>query len=162
MSFWSVVQTEVQRERTAVEHLTRAGFVTYAPRIKVKKRGIERTPLLFPTYVFVLIERCWHDARWSPGVVRLLMDGDRPARLQDRVMDEIRSREVGGYVKLKPPPKARKGERVRINGGRFDGFVGVFEGQTTRERQHVLLEMLGAWRRVELGPADAVEVVPSA
>jgi transcription antitermination factor NusG len=156
------VQTEVQRERTAVEHLTRAGFVTYLPRIKIKKSGIERTPPLFPAYVFVQIERHWHDARWSPGVVRLLMDGDQPAKLQDRVMEEIRSREVGGYVKLKPTPKARKGQRVRINGGRFDGHIGLYEGQTAHERQRVLLEILGAWCPVELGPADAVEAVPSA
>jgi len=156
------VQTEVQRERTAVEHLQRAGFVTYVPRIKIKKHGIERTPPLFPTYVFVQIERRWHDARWSPGVVRLLMDGDQPAKLQDCVMEEIRSREVGGFVKLKPPPKARKGERVRINGGRFDGHVGLYEGQTARERQRVLLEILGAWCPVELGAGDQVEVIPGA
>jgi hypothetical protein len=52
----------------------------------MRKAGkIERTPLLFPGYAFVLIVLQWHAARFAPGVIGLIMDGERPARVPDSV-----------------------------------------------------------------------------
>jgi hypothetical protein len=48
-----------------------------------------KTPLLFPTYVFVLIELQWN--RWSPGVVRLEMDGITPAAVPDAVVTSLKA-----------------------------------------------------------------------
>ena len=36
---------------------------------------------LFPGYLFLAIELQWHAARTAPGVARLVMDGERPARV---------------------------------------------------------------------------------
>jgi hypothetical protein len=42
------------------------------------------------------------------------MDGIRPARLADGVIEEIRRREVGGLIELASPSPLRRGARVRI------------------------------------------------
>ena len=50
---------------------TRPGFASPGPRMAARW---SRTPLLFPGYLFVLIELQWHTARWAPEVVRLVMN----------------------------------------------------------------------------------------
>jgi transcription termination factor NusG len=79
MSFWCAAQLQPQRDGLALHCLKQAGFETYAPRLRehrtVHGRKVTRTPLLFPGYLFALIELQWSRARWSPGVVRLIMDG---------------------------------------------------------------------------------------
>ena len=52
---------------------------------------------------FVSIELQWSKARYAPGIVGLIMNGAGPARVPDRVVAEIRSREVGGLVKSPKP-----------------------------------------------------------
>jgi transcription antitermination factor NusG len=75
------------------------GFETYAPRLRERRvrhgRKVEIRPLLFPSYVFVLIELQWHQARWAPGVIRLVMDGMSPAVVPNPVIAALRARERG-------------------------------------------------------------------
>ena len=52
------------------------------------------TPALFPGYIFVLIELQWHAIRRTPYVVRLIMNGDQPARVPDRIIEELRLSKV--------------------------------------------------------------------
>src|SRR5262245_29703186 len=114
--YWCAAQLEPRRDGLALHCLRQAGFETYAPRLRERRilrgRKVVQTPLLFPGYLFVLIELQWHTARWSPGVARIVMDGMAPARVPDRVIAAIRSRETGGLVEL--PPKFRRGDSVRI------------------------------------------------
>ena len=155
--YWACAQLQPQRDMLALHFLRQAGFETYAPRLReprsVQGRKVVRTPLLFPAYAFVLIQMQWHTARWSPGVIRLVMDGVQPARVPDNVIDEIRAREVRGLVELAKPPKFRPGDRVRV-------LRGPFAEQLTppHERVAVLLSLLGGRHRVTLA-ADAVEAI---
>lgn len=149
--YWSVVQTESQREKVAAKFLKDGGFATYLPRVLVKKR---ETPL-FPGYLFVTIDTQWWGIRWSIAVVKLLMSDDVPARVPDKVVDGIMRREGSdGLVKL---PKVRglmRGDRVRIVRGSFEGHLGIFEGMSGDARVCVLLELLGRSVPVSLGCAD--------
>jgi len=74
MAFWAAAQLQPQRDQLALHCLKLFGFETYAPRLRdqrtIRGRKVIKTPLLFPGYVFVLIELQWNQARWSPGVVR--------------------------------------------------------------------------------------------
>ena len=84
-------------------------------------------PLLFPGYLFVLIELQWHAARWAPGVVRLVMNGVGPAAVPDGVIADLKGRETGGLIDLPRPPKFRTGDRLRVISGPFDGHVGLYQ-----------------------------------
>jgi transcription antitermination factor NusG len=106
------------------------------------------------------IELQWHRARWSAGVLGLIMGAHQPAHVPDSVIDEIRGREVGGLIELAPPPALRRDARVRIVAGPFANHLAIYAGMKPRERVEILLQLLGAVQRVEL-PKDAVEVVSS-
>jgi len=159
MPFWCVAQSQPLRERLAQEELIEAGFDVYYPRIQFRQNGRARISGLFPSYLFISINDRWWSARWCRGVIRLLgPDGAPPARVHESVIGEIRKREKNGFVVLKPTPsKIQLGQRCQIIGGRFDGKIALFQGQSSRERIFVLLEILGQQARVELGQNDRIE-----
>jgi transcription antitermination factor NusG len=146
------------------EELANAGFQVYLPRIRIKQKQRWRTPPLFPSYIFFQFVDRWWAARWARGVLRLLPGDDGPPHpVDDRVIAEIKARERNGYVILRPKPsKLQKGQQVRIVGGRFDGRIALFEGQSKGERNRVLLELLGQWVQVDLAATDQIEPQPIA
>jgi transcriptional antiterminator RfaH len=168
--FWSVAQLEAfllhhpkNRDRTLAERqLDRAGFETYLPCTKTRRDGCTRIAPLFPGYLFVRVS----DHRWRPifdaigsGIIRILMAGERPARLPNSAIDEIRHREVRGFVRL--PARILPGQHVRVMTGAFRDQVGLYEGQSARERERVLLQMFGQTVRVELHKTDRIEPLAS-
>ena len=162
MSYWACARLVPRQEKLALFHLERIGFVTYLPRLREHRRlngrKILATPALFPGYCFFVVEAQWHAARSSIGVIGLIMDGLRPARVADSVIDEIRSRERGGLVELPKREEFRMGEAVRVTHGPLSGQLGLYQQQRGSERVLVLLALLGGQQRVEL-PKDTIEVV---
>ena len=170
MPFWSVARLQPQRERLALKCLALYGFETYMPRVRetrtssqvvclvgtVRRRRVEVEKPLFPGYCFILIQLQWHGVYSAAGVIRLLMDGDHPARVADTIIDDIRKREVGGIVRLPKPPPFRSGDRVRVVRGPFEGHFGLYDGMAPRERVYVLLSLLGTQVRTEMAEADVV------
>jgi hypothetical protein len=138
---------ESQCEHTVRLLLARAKYETYMPRIRV--RGGRILPL-FPSYPVM----------WTPRVIRLLMSGDKPARLPEKTVDEIRKRQVGGFVKLPLPPRLKRGQQVRIVRGYFEGQIAVYEGMTGKDRERVLLDLLGQKVSVELPDRDLEPLLP--
>jgi transcriptional antiterminator RfaH len=160
MSYWACAQLEANRERLALHCLGLAGYQTYLPQIRARRLTQTRkvspqTPPLFPGYAFVLIELQWHTARWSPGVLRLVLDGVQPAKVPDRVIADLKGRERNGLIELLPPPGFRHGDPVRITRGVFAGQLAIFDGMRPHERVAVLLRLLG---RVELPEGDIAAV----
>jgi transcription antitermination factor NusG len=88
----------------------------------------------------------WWNARWSPGVVRLIMDGLLPARVPDAVISGIRSRERAGLIEL-PKLRLEPGMRVRVISGPLCEQIGLLGALRPHER---VLVLLGGQQRVEL------------
>jgi transcriptional antiterminator RfaH len=150
MSYWIVAQTESQRERTAARYLARSGFENYLPCIK-RRKLIEP---LFPGYIFVRIERHWHTINNTIGILRVLLAGECPAVLRDNVLDEIRGREDRrGLIRL-PKKVHRRGARIRITRGMFADHPGFYDGASGKDRERVLLDVLGRLVRVYVAPND--------
>jgi hypothetical protein len=126
--YWCCAQVEPRRDRLASHCLGLAGYEIYQPLLREQRRSHGRkiiaTPPLFPSYLFVWVVRGWWDARWSPGVVRLIMDGLLPARVPDTVINEIRSRERNGFVEL-PKPRGLVGMKVRVLQGPLKEQIGL-------------------------------------
>jgi transcriptional antiterminator RfaH len=87
------------------------------------------------------------------------MSGDRPEQVPDRILDEIQRREVRGAVELPKLPGMKAGDRVRVLGGPFKGFAGLYHGMSGRQRVEVLLSILGGQRSVTL-PRSDIELAP--
>ena len=158
--YWACARTELRREAVAVRYLRLAGYETYLPQLRAQRRvagrKIEARLPLFPNYCFLAIEGAWHSARWTVGVLSLIMDGERPARVPDAVIAEIRSRERKGLVEL--PSRFKRGDAVRILRGPFREQVAIYAGMKAHERVDVLLSLLGGEHRVTL-PRGDVEAV---
>jgi transcriptional antiterminator RfaH len=162
VSYWACARLEPHRERLALHCLELNGFEVYLPRLREHRishgRKIEVRPPLFPGYCFIAVELQWHTARWTVGVLGLIMGGIQPARVPDVVIAEIRARERGGLVELPQRTTFRTGETVRVTHGPFSGQQGLPHCQRPRERVLVLLALLGGHQRVELAKGD-VEAV---
>src|SRR5258705_8556246 len=102
MSYWACAHLESRREMVAQQFLKLAGYDVYIPRIceqrQRRKRRFEVISPLFPAYAFVVIEQQWHTARWSIGVIGLIMDGTVPARVPDHIIQGLRKRERKGVI----------------------------------------------------------------
>lgn len=131
MPHWTAARLQPHREALALNFLKLRGFETYFPRIRerrvVRGRRVLVTPPLFPGYAFVAIELQWHAARWSPGVLSLVMDGDRPAKVPDTDIADLRACERNGFVvlpeQLRQSSSFRLGDRLRVRGGPLTGFA---------------------------------------
>ena len=122
---------------------------------RLNGRQVIATPPLFPGYAFVAIALQWHAARWSPGIRGMVMDGDKPAKVPDMVINDLKKREQNGLIELPPLPSLQRGDQVKIVRGAFAGQLALFEGMRPHERVAVLLTLLG---RVELPKGDVVGV----
>jgi transcriptional antiterminator RfaH len=162
VAFWAVARLQGHRERLALHCLGLAGYPTYLPRIRARRvignRKVSEAAPLFPGYCFLTIELQWHVARWAPGVINIIMDGERPARVPDQIIRALRGRERGGLITLptKPPlgPPFVPGDRLRIRSGPFTGLNGLYAGMAPHDRVLVLLTMLGGERTVAFAKDD--------
>src|SRR5215472_15695850 len=100
MGYWACAQLVPNQTALALHCLGLAGYEVYCPRLREYRRSygrkIEVRPPLFVGYCFVLVVSGWWNARWSPGVIRLVENSGVPARVPDAIIAEIRSRERGG------------------------------------------------------------------
>jgi transcriptional antiterminator RfaH len=161
VSYWAAVQLQPRRAHLALHFLEQAGFQTYSPRVREQRvrrgRKVEVLTALFPGYTFLKIVLQWHAARWAPGVVRLVMEGERPAHVPDRIIAELRQRERNGIIELQSPPRFKIGDQVRVTSGVFTGQFAIYAGMAPHARVTVLLKLLGAPRCLTL-KRDAVEL----
>jgi transcriptional antiterminator RfaH len=123
--YWAAGRLLCNREKLALRCLQIAGYSSYLPRIRARRvvrgRRVDITPPLFPGYLFIAIDLQWHAARWSPGIAGLVMDGVTPARVPDKVIAELRAREIRGLIELPPRGGLQPGDRVRVARGPFQG-----------------------------------------
>jgi transcription antitermination factor NusG len=152
-AFWGVVRSLPKREAFAAERLRMdGGFEVFLPLVQTKRASQP----LFSGYFFCRIVDRWRSINSTFGVLCLVRIGDCPARCPDREIEALKAMVVGGFVRLPeaPPPPVRRqiavGARVRIASGLFGGMSGLSAGQSTRERELVLLNVLGGQRPVAI------------
>jgi transcriptional antiterminator RfaH len=156
MAYWAACQLQPHRTALALHVLGLRGFETYCPRLRERRARYGRLhgviKPLFVGYTFVLIQLQWHAARWAPGTLGLIMDGERPARVPDNVIADLRARERNGAVEL--PRRARPGDRVRVLRGPFRDRLALYAGMSGPDRVAVLLQLLGREHKVLLPRID--------
>ena len=153
---WYVVQTQPNAERKAVFNLNRQGFQTYLPQYLRRRRHARRVDYvkapLFPRYVFVAIDvmsQRWRSIHSTNGVARLVCNGDVPAAVASRIVEQLRGREdAQGCIRLIERPMFSPGDMVRVQDGVFDACLGLVEGMSDGERVAILLDLLGRKVRV--------------
>jgi transcriptional antiterminator RfaH len=153
--YWTCARTQPNREGFAESELGRRGYEVYSPRIaeRVVRRGTKIVVIksLFTNYLFLQVEVQFYSAMNCPGVVTLLLDGERPAKVPPKVIADLKGQERNGLVQLPRKPLFRPGDAVKVTRGVFIGLRGLYQDQRAHERVAILLAVLG---KVELSAAD--------
>jgi transcription antitermination factor NusG len=147
-AYWAVARVQSQREAFAAEQLQARGFEVFLPKIETRRSVAP----LFVGYVFVfIVGGHWLAIDRTFGVCSTIKFGDCPARVPDAEIAAIRARaNERGIIELPPePPKHvfRKGDRVKVLMGGC-AFDGIHTGHSLRDRQRILLQVLGSVRPV--------------
>jgi transcription antitermination factor NusG len=162
---WYAVHVRSNFERQVVQFLHgRRGPETFLPTYRTRSRGkdagssIERP--LFPGYLFARLDALVEQrvaVLQSPGVVRLVEFGGRPAPVDDETIRSLRII-VSGPATAQPHPLLREGQPVRVVDGPFAGATGrLSRGRGRKPRLVVTLELLG---RAAAVPIDLRDVEP--
>jgi transcriptional antiterminator RfaH len=162
-ALWYVIHTQPRGESRAEVNLARQGFTTYMPRCLRTVRHARRTEKvarpLFPRYLFVALDLArdrWRAIQSTFGVCSIVLAGEEPVVLPDKVVEDIRAREDDdGYVRLGLPAGVRAGSPVRLVEGVFADHRGICERVADEARVAILLELLGRQVRVFV-PAGSV------
>jgi transcriptional antiterminator RfaH len=153
-AFWGVVRSLPKRESFAAERLRMDhGFEVFLPLVQTKRASAP----LFNGYFFCRIIDRWRSINSTFGVLCLVRVGDCPARCPDHEIAALKKMIDGhGYISLPDRPSAPVkrtiaiGAKVKVTAGPFGGMSGLYAGQSTRERELVLLNLLGSQRPVAI------------
>jgi len=140
---WHAVHTKPRQEAVAEVFLSQSGIETFYPRIAPGKS-------LFPGYIFTKFdeETQLRLVKYSKGVSSIVSFGDKPASVDEALIDEIKARMKDGLVQLVPPSFA-KGESVEIKEGPLEGIRGVFDSRIrASDRVVILLNTIAAQSRM--------------
>jgi transcription antitermination factor NusG len=152
---WAIATLIANRELAGVGAMVRAGLREfYLPRVVSPRQSA-----LFPGYVFIRPVDAWRPillAAHVTGVLGIGRSGGTPLLVKDRIIDEIRSRERNGFVKLPPPFPMKARVRVHKHTNAFFGSEGICDGMRGQDRVYVLLRFLGRVNRVDFHKADLI------
>lgn len=172
---WAVAQTVPNLERKAERALGDQGYDRLLPEIEhyriLRGKRVKRSLILFPGYLFLLIEHSWPDFERIPEIIRLVMVatgfGDDGLELPPRLalipasyVAAMRAvmNEHGGVLPLPQRTKFKTGQRVHVNNEfhSFYGHDGFYDGQQDSERLRILFDLMGRRVPVTMSERDLI------
>lgn len=153
---WFCVFAKPRQENFARLHLDRQGMETFLPMLRTRasrgRNGRWLNSPLFPRYVFVRPGSLdsFSRLRSTLGVASLVSFGGRPALVPPEVVISIRERCENEWITLEES-EFRKGDRVTILAGPYQGMNAIFDAETSREdRVIILLEIMASVAKVSI------------
>jgi transcriptional antiterminator RfaH len=147
---WIVVTTKAGQESWAIENLARQSCQYYFPKITEMIRTRKRRELsirpLFARHVFVEVDmtKRWKFVTGTLGVRSVIMQGENPGFVPKREIEKLKSLEdQDGMIVLPSLRTFDDNQQVRINGGMLEGHAGLYQGQHSKDREKVLVSLLG-------------------
>ena len=144
---WYAVYTKPQKEKLAELNLRLRGIDTFFPKLFLPKAAKRKKQVvsLFPSYLFVRVKFLSEEhssVAWCPGVKRLLSFNGTPAIIEESLMVFL-MRQAGPDGIISARCNLKIGQQVSLDGGPFDGLVGIIEEPPdAKGRVRVLLEFL--------------------
>lgn len=152
---WYAIYSKPQKEEEAHLHLQQKGVEVFLPKLLLpsNQKHRRRVVPLFPSYLFARIDAHSEEygyVIWSPGVKRLVSFNGVPAPIDDTVVDFL-IKEGNGSGVIPAHSNLRIGQDVRIDGGPFDGLVGIIQQPpNAKGRVKVLLSILNRETKIEI------------
>lgn len=150
---WHAVHTKPRQEAVAEVFLCQSGIETFYPKIAPGKP-------LFTGYLFTKFddETQRRLVKYSKGVSSIVSFGDKPALVDESLIEAIKARVKDGFVHL-DPPSFEKGEKVEIKEGPLEGVSGIFDSRVKdSDRVVILLNAIASQSRMVI-PATSLRKV---
>jgi transcriptional antiterminator RfaH len=112
---------------------------------------------LFPRYLFIRLgqgdaAKSWVPIRSTKGVSSLVRFGVEPARVDDGLIELLRTQEVS--LQSEPNRLFKQGECVRLSEAPFAGIEGIYHMADGERRVMVMIEILSKPVAVSVAPAS--------
>jgi transcriptional antiterminator RfaH len=158
----------VARDFRSKHGLDRMGYEMWLPECVIitsyRRNMIVRNKCpWFPGYLFIRLDitRGWRGLEEVDGVAGLLLDAGRPRALADARIAGLRGEcdaETGlAVIELSPQRQFKKDQRLRVTGGPFVTFEGLYS-ERADERIKVMLDIFGRQTGVWLDEAQVEPV----
>ncbi len=145
---WFLLKAKTRQEKRAMENLQRQYVECYCPEIFVEKiiRGKKSQviEILFPGYLFVNFRNpasLINSIKNTRGVQGFVSFGGTPARVPCALIQELKE-------KIKPSENLlisnlpKRGDKLKVKNGPFNGISVVFSKPNGDERAEVLLNIM--------------------
>jgi transcription antitermination factor NusG len=145
--YWLAFYTRPRHEFTARSEILHMGLEVYLPVITLVKKWSDRkkkvTEPLFKSYIFAY---CDETERYrilqSKSIVTTVFHNGKPAHVPDWQIEGIK-RMLDGNREVKIVDGIKKGARVKINNGPFEGLEGIiFTGVNNEKYVAVSIDLL--------------------
>jgi transcriptional antiterminator RfaH len=144
---WFIINSKPKQEFSAQKSLQSLSINVYLPvylkKIKKNKLKVDRLTPLFSGYLFAQfdIHDFYQKVKYSKGVKTILGYNEYLWTITDVKISDIKSRESNGVVILrKKEDLFRKGDKILIDEGDFEGWEGIFQEELPdRERAIIML-----------------------
>ena len=151
MMNWYAVQTKPRQELTAEQNLQRQGFVTYLPRIRLRRRRRNKlrdaVEPLFPRYLFIQVDPDQDSlapVRSTLGVAKLVRFGQLLRPVPDKVIDYIRQCEDPETQQRHAETWTHQpGDTLEVLEGPFANLTGIYQMPLGEERALLLIDLMG-------------------
>lgn len=150
---WYAVKTKPRQEAIAEVFLYQSGIETFYPKISPTKS-------LFPGYIFARfdVDLQLRLVKYSRGVSSVVSFGEKPAPVDEFIIESIKGKMKDGFVHL-DPPTFKKGEKVEIKEGPLEGIKGIFDSRVKdSDRVIILLNAITGQSRI-IAPANILRKV---
>lgn len=140
---WYAVHTKPRQEAVAEAFLMQSGVEVFYPKTGPTKS-------LFTGYIFAKFDSDTQLrlVKYSRGVSSVVSFGDKPAPVDELLVEGIKLRIKDGFVLLDPPSFA-KGEKVEIKEGPLEGISGIFDSRVKdSDRVVILLNAIASQSRI--------------
>ena len=154
---WFVLTTKPKSEQRAVENLTSQGIEVYFPKVKQLKRRqgkkVVAEEALFPNYIFVKLNADkdnFNAIRSTRGVSSFVRFGLSYAQASENLITQLKG-DIGNQLEqtnLTSLTKFKKGEKLIVTDGLFEGLSAIYHCKGGLERSVLLLNILGKENKV--------------
>ncbi len=142
MKNWFVLNTKPKKEAQVEKLFFEGGFTTYFPKHQIDNR----IKPFFPGYAFIFFDfpSQYQMVKYTRGIKKLVGNGERPTPLPESVIENIRQREISGFIELEKHgimPEA--GDEIEVMEGAMKGLRGVFKNELSgNDRVMILLDFV--------------------
>ena len=159
---WFLLKTKTRQEKRAMENLQRQHAECYCPEVFVEKifRGKKSQvfEVLFPGYLFVNFRNPrspLHSVKNTRGVQNFVSFGGSPARVPCALIQELKEKtKPSENLLISNLPK--RGDKLKVTGGPFEGISVVFSQPNGDERAEVLLNMMNQQVKASISYSNLV------